>query len=225
MYTSGIAYQAIANPVGVSAFGSAVLRVVPDLAVLRIGTRSLQQQPDAAFAAARAQTEAIRAALRSAGASDVATSRISLRQEMRFVQNEQRFVGYGAQVSFEIIVRDLDRVEPLLVTAVAAGANEISSVDYQTTKLREYRTEARQLAIGAAREKARVYCDAAGVKPGRILHIEDVSPDSLTGNREGHAQSKVAVADNESAAISALDPSSIIVAAAVLLVCALQTET
>lgn len=217
--------QAITNPVGVSSFGSAVLRVAPDLALLRIGTRSVQEQPEVAFASVRAKTEAIRAYLRSAGVSEVAASRISLRQETRFVSGEQRFAGYSARVAFEIILRDLDRVEPILVGAVAAGADEISSVDFQTTRLREYRTEARQQAVRAAREKAKVYCDAAGVALGRVLHIEDVNPESLSGMREGHAESKVPVGEDEEVTVSALDPSSIVIAAAVLVVYSLQHET
>lgn len=218
-------HQAIANPVGVSSFGSAVLRVAPDLAVLRIGTRSLEEQPEAAFAAVRAKTESIRAFLHSAGASEVAASRISLRQETRYVNGEHRFAGYAAHVAFEIILRDLDRVEQILIGAVAAGANEISSVDFQTTKLREYRTEARRQAVSAAREKAKVYCDAAGATLGRVVHIEDVNPESLTGMREGHAQNRVPVADDETVTISALDPSSIVIAAAVLVVYSIQNET
>lgn len=217
--------QAIPHPVGVSSFGSAVLRVAPDLAVLRIGTRSLQEQPEAAFATVRATMESIRAYLHSAGVSEVAASRVSLRQETRYVNGEHRFAGYAAHVGFEIILRDLDRVEQILVGAVAAGANEISSVDFQTTKLREYRTEARQQAVSAAREKAKVYCDAAGVSLGRVLHIEDVNPESLTGMREGHAQNMVTVADNETVTISALDPSSIVIAAAALVVYSLQHDT
>ncbi|APR81922.1 Periplasmic immunogenic protein [Minicystis rosea] len=140
------------------------------------------------------------------------------------MNGEPRFVGYAAHVGFEIILRDLDRVEQILVGVVAAGANEISSVDFQTTKLREHRTEARQQAVSAAREKAKVYCDAAGVMLGRVLHIEDVNPESLTGMREGHAQNKVSVADDEALTISALDPSSIVIAAAVLVVYALQHD-
>jgi uncharacterized protein YggE len=223
MYSNN-SYQAIAHPVGVSSFGSAVLRVVPDLAFLRIGTRSVQEQPEAAFAAVRAKTEAVRAFLHSAGASEVAASRISLQQESRYVNGEHRFVGYAAHVAFEIIVRDLDRVEPILVGAVAAGANEITSVDFQTTKLREYRAEARQQAVGAARDKAKIYCDAAGVTLGRVLHIEDVNPESLTGRREGHTRERVPMADNETSPSSALDPSSIVIAAAVQVVYSLQNE-
>jgi uncharacterized protein YggE len=140
------------------------------------------------------------------------------------VNGEQRFAGYAAHVGFEIILRDLDRIEPILVGVVNAGANEIGSVDFQTTKLREYRTEARQHAVQAAQEKARVYCAAAGVTLGRVIHIEDVNPESLTGMREGHAQTKLSVVDSESISDSALDPSSIVISAAVLIVYALRSE-
>jgi uncharacterized protein YggE len=101
----------------------------------------------------------------------------------------------------------------------------VSSVDFQTTKLREHRTEARRQAVNAAREKAEVYCGAAGATLGRVLHIEDVNPESLSGMREGHAQNKVSMADTDVVTISALDPSSIVIAAAALVVYSIQHDT
>ncbi len=131
-------------------------------------------------------------------------------------------MGYGAHVGLEIILRDLDQVEPVLAGAINAGANEIGSVDFQTTRLRQFRMEARRHAVQAAEQKARVYSDAAGASLGRVLHIEDVNPESLSGMREGHAQSRAPAPEAESVSTTALDPSSIVISAAVLIVYALK---
>ena len=47
-----------------------------------------------------------------------------------------------------------------------AGANELTSVTFQTTRLKEVRADARRRAVAAAREKAELYCSAAGVSAG-----------------------------------------------------------
>ncbi len=82
-------------------------------------------------------------------------------------------------MKFRIIIDRLDGVERVLVDAVDAGANEVTSVTYLTTQLAELRAQARREAVAAARRKAELYCEAAGVAPGHVLHIEDVNPDSI----------------------------------------------
>jgi len=91
---------------------------------------------------------------------------------------DRRVVGYRADVGFRVRLRDVSLVEAVLVEAVAAGAHEIRSVAYETSRLRELREDARRGAVAAARRKAEVYCEAAGCRVGSVLHIEDVDPDT-----------------------------------------------
>ena len=42
--------------------------------------------------------------------------------------------------------------------------------------MKEERVRARKLAVSAAIEKAQIYCSAAGVVLGRVIHIEDANP-------------------------------------------------
>src|SRR6185312_1793673 len=100
---------------------------------------------------------------------------------------------------------------------VSAGANEIERIVFETSNLKEVRAEARRKAMTAARDKAQSYCAAGGVSLGRILHIEDLNPDSpadmLRGG--GHYAILAAVSDYDGD-IRAFDPSLIEVRAAVL---------
>lgn len=213
--------QAVPAPCGVSVFGSSMIRVAPDVAVLNIAAVSLQKQPEAAFAEARGSAESVRVFLQRAGVPDVASSRITLKQEFRYTGGEQRFEGYLARVGFQILLRDLDRIEEILLGAVKAGATEIVHVDLQTTQLRELRIEARKRAVAAAREKAQAYCEAANVSLGRVLHIEDVNPDILTGVRDGHVHRQVSAEDTGT--LRAFDPGAIPIGAAVQVVYAVVT--
>jgi uncharacterized protein YggE len=136
-----------------------------------------------------------------------------LTQAHQWTNGENRFVGYRAHIGFNVILRDMDRVDAVLSGLIEAGAHEVTSVSFQTTRLKELRADARRRAVVAAREKALLYCAAAGVALGDVLAIEDVNPEMLSGRSEGHTYREAAPADDvgESAAI---DPSAISVAAA-----------
>ena len=200
-------------------FGSAVLRVEPDIASLRFTVSRLEQHPKEAFAATRQATQKVRDYLVKAGIDDVGSSRISLSQSFRHVSGESKFVGYEAEVVFHVLLTDLTRMEEILVGVVDAGVNIINTVDFRTTRLKELRSDARRRATLAAREKAENYCDAIGVNLGNVLHIEDVNPDQLRGY-EQH-QSRVSPSVQEEETLRAFDPSSIVVRGAVIVVFAL----
>ncbi len=178
--------QAITNPFGITVFGSAIIRVSPDVVSLNFAVSRLEKMPKDAFNHARDSSRAVRKFLNQNLEGDVVSSRVSLSQEHQMDNHEKIMLGYRARVRFHLITRELDRVEDLLIGVVDSGANEIEEMSFQTSKLRDYRQEARQKALRSAREKADNYCVAAGVSLGRVLHLEDVNPSQLTGIHEGH---------------------------------------
>ena len=177
--------QAIPTPFGVSVFGSAVVRAEPDFATLRFSVNCLEKVPKDAFGGARDRAQRVRAVLGAEHLDEVTSSRVTLTQTIRFVAGEQRLEGYTATVGFSAILRDLERIEAVLTGVIDAGADKVTAVELGTTSLKELRQRARQEAVAAAREKAENYAQAAGVKLGRVLHIEDVDPERLRGS-EGH---------------------------------------
>lgn len=204
--------QLIQTPFGINVFGSALIRVDPDIVSLNFAVSRLQQHPRDAFQEVRKAAQAVRQYLEQAKIGEVGTSRVSISQSFRYVNGEQQFTGYTARVVFYVLLRQLDKMEDVLSGIVDAGVNEITSVDFQTTRLKELRAESRQRAVAAAREKAENYCTAAQVKLGVVLHIEDVNPDTLQG-REGHVAYEIQ--PDDSGEIQAFDPGSITVGAAV----------
>lgn len=205
--------QPIITPFGVSVFGSAIVRVVPDVVVLRFSVSQLKPHPKEAFQAVRESAQLIQAFLSKAQIKDAGSSHISLRADYRYRQNEQQFAGYLTTVEFRVIISDLTRVEEILSGVIDAGANHIISVDFQTTQLKEIRAEARRQAIIAAREKAEVYCKAAGVELGEVIHIEDLNPDQLQ-RFQGHTRLETPLEDESEA--KAFDPGSIVIAGTVM---------
>lgn len=201
--------QMIKNPFGVNVFGSSVIRVEPDIVSIRFAVSRLQQRPKDAFQEVQKASQNVRKYLEQAGVDEVNTSRVTISQSFRYTSSEHKFIGYTTKVVFHVLLHQLDKMEDVLVGIVDAGVNELDSVDFQTTKLKAIRADARRQAILAAHEKAENYCNAAGITLGKILHIEDVNPDYLR-RETGHVEA------GRSNQLQAFDPGSINVSAAVI---------
>jgi hypothetical protein len=206
--------QSIERPFGISVFGSSRVRIEPDIASLGFAVARLADHPKGAFQQAREGAQSVRAYLAQLAIDDIGSSRVTLAQTFRYIGGEQQFVGYTARVAFHVLLHDLERMEAVLSGVVDAGANEVSSVELQTTRLKEIRAEARQRAVAAAREKAMNYCNAAGVELGPVIHIEDVNPDMLEMAGERHMAREMQPDDEGT--FTAFDPGSIVVGAAVI---------
>jgi len=200
--------QLIRSPFGINVFGSSLIRVEPDIVSLNFAVSRLQQHPKDAFQDVRKASQDVRKYLDQAKVDEIGLSRVGISQSYQFISGEQKFVGYTAKIGFHVLLRQLDKMEDILAEIIDAGVNEITSVDFQTTRLKEIRAEARKQALNAAREKAENYCNAAGIDLGKIIHIEDVNPDDLNP-RDDHVRGL-------SSQIKVFDPGNITISAAVI---------
>ena len=203
-------HQALNNPFGISVFGSAIIRVDPDIVSLHFAVSRVEKNPKNAFQNTRAAMEQARGYLAQAQIQDVGTSRVGLSEI--FDGTTRRFTGYRAHADIHVLLRDLGRMEEIISGVVDAGVNNVSSVNFQTTRLKELREEARRRAFNAARQKAVVYCETASVHLGPVIHIEDLNPDQLQGG--GHVP-REPQSDDEGP-LRAVNPGSITVGGAVM---------
>jgi len=169
----------IERPWGITAFGHATAQVDPDHAILRLAVNRLDNKPDKALQATSAGVTAVRAVLRQRSVPDAAvtSSRTSIHSVWDGYGADRRFRGHQCRAEFSIRIAQLGEVEQVLVALVASGADEILGVDYDTSRTREVRADARREAVAAAEAKARLYAEAAGVGLGPVVHIEDLNPD------------------------------------------------
>lgn len=122
----------IEKPWGVTAFGAASVRAVPDLVRVRVSVTRIEPTPEAAFAATTDGVHAVREALRQLGLPDsgIENSRLGLQSHWDGYGENRRFVGYKCSSSFSIETPDLDRIQQLLVDVVAAGAHHVEEVEF-----------------------------------------------------------------------------------------------
>jgi uncharacterized protein YggE len=202
--------QPVATPSGITVFGSAIVRTIPDVAVINFSVSEVRPHPKEAFQAIREAAQRVQAFLSTAQVKEAGSSHVGMKEAYIYQNNDRKLEGYRATVQFQVTLSDLNRLEDILTGVVDAGTNTSISVDYQSSRMKEIRAEARTQAFAAAREKAEIYCKAAEVELGDVIHIEDESRDYLQES-EGVAFVKIASEQRP-----AFDPTSITVTGSVL---------
>ncbi|GAA2520907.1 MULTISPECIES: SIMPL domain-containing protein [Streptomyces] len=172
--------ETIKEPWGLSVFGAGSVRVEPQLVRVRLAVDVLEPGPDQAFQEAGAAATRLREVLRRHGIPDasVSGSRLKLSSEYDGYGGERTFRGYRCRAAYVVESGALDDLQQLIVEAVEAGAHAIDSVEFDVHDKPALRDEARRRAVAAARRKAEVYAEAAGVRLGTVLHIQDVDSES-----------------------------------------------
>lgn len=200
--------QSIQNPHGISTFGTCVVRAEPDYATVDFAVFRVEEKPGQASDAVTATANKIRGFLSKSGVGDrkIRESNHVLNPWYTGSGDSRKLIGYRAEVAFNISVEDISKVDSILVGILDSGANEIFEVRYRTTRLREARAESRQGAFLAALKKAEMYAEAAGVKVGRTIHIEEVDAEQLMADLDEIDEFQTS---------GAINPSSIPVTAAV----------
>lgn len=210
----------IQTPWGVSAYGAASVKAAPDLVRIRLVVERIEPSPKAAFEVGQANVAGLRSVLRRHDISDaaVSASRLRLSSAWDGYGKEREFLGYKCEASFTIESGNLDGIQQLLIDVVDAGVNRVDEVDFDVHAKGELRAQARRAAVQAARAKALLYAEAAGVQLGSVLHIQDVDPESVSNERyRGHGTGGASAEED-------LAPGHVVVSAAVVLGFSLATQ-
>jgi uncharacterized protein YggE len=203
----------IQTPWGVSAYGAASVKAAPDLVRIRLVVERVEPSPKEAFEAGQANVTGLRNVLRRHDVPDaaVSASRLRLSSAWEGYGKEREFLGYRCEASFTIESGNLDGLQQLLIDVVDAGVNRVDEVVFDVHGKGELRAQARRKAVDAARAKALLYAEAAGVQLGPVVHIQDVDPESVGNERyRGHGSGGDTAEED-------LAPGHVVVSAAVLL--------
>ncbi|AWI26892.1 SIMPL domain-containing protein [Flavobacterium pallidum] len=103
---------------------------------------------------------------------DYQTQRVSLYDNYDY---EKKKHNYQATQTINILLKDLSRYDALMEGLVDMGVNNISGIEFKTSKLEMYKSEARKAAIKSARDKAQDYVMALGQSLGEAFTVIDNS--------------------------------------------------
>jgi uncharacterized protein YggE len=104
--------------------------------------------------------------------ADYKTKRVSLNPQYDY---EKKKHSYNATQTIEILLRDLAKYDELMEGLVNQGINRIDNVTFQSSKLTQYQSDARKLAMKEAKMKAEDYVSVLGQKVGAGITITDNS--------------------------------------------------
>jgi uncharacterized protein YggE len=159
----------------VTVYGSAELKVVPDVVDISVGVEI--RGKDLASTASEQNsrvTDAI-AMIRKAGvdAKDIQTDFASITPKYSNSKNGRNFDYYIAKKGIAFTLKDVSKYDSLTVELIRAGVDDFESVNFRVTDMRKYRDQAREMAVVAAREKAVAFAAKLGQKIGKAFSIEE----------------------------------------------------
>jgi hypothetical protein len=169
--------------------GSALINVTPDRALIQLGVQSNGLSPDAVQVANSAAIQKMIKAMLAQGVSakDIATDIYII--EPIYENYDSLFIkGYRINNIVAVTLRDVKKTSAILAAALGAGANQVINVEFYTSDLRQYRDQARDLAMKAASEKAQALAKAAGAEAGCVLNINENSWSYYNGWWAGRGQ-------------------------------------
>ena len=168
----------VANPAppvrSMNVNGSGQVFLAPDIAYINIGVHT--EKPTAADAVAenKDQTQKVIDTLKGAGVDpkDISTTNFSIWSNTQYSPDgQQTGTSYVVDNTVSVTVRKLDSLGDLLDSAVASGANNINSIQFDVADKTEALKEARAAAVKDAKAQAQELADAAGVELGDIQTI------------------------------------------------------
>lgn len=169
--------------------GTAVVNVTPDRVLIQLGIQSNGRTPQIVEAMNSATINKIIRALKSQGIEekDIVTDWYVI-NPVYDDGNSLTIEGYRIDNIVAVTLRDISKVNKVIVAALGAGANQVVNVEFYLSDLRKYRDQARELAMKAAQEKARDLASTAGAQTGCVMNINENSWSSYNGGWYGQSR-------------------------------------
>jgi uncharacterized protein len=154
--------------------GTAVVNVTPDRVLIQLGVQSNGSSAAKVEAANSKTIQRVVNAIKKLGVpqKDIVTDRYII-EPVYEDYADLRIKGYRINNVVAITLRDLSKVNPVLVAALEAGANQVLNTEFYLSDLRKYRDQARTMAMTAAKEKASDLAQAAGSDIDCVLNINE----------------------------------------------------
>jgi len=158
----------------ISVSGEGKVKVIPDQALIMATVETKGNVAKEVKKQNDIQVEAVLKFIKkmNLNPTDYKTQRVALNPQYDY---EKKKHNYNATQTIEIILKDLAKYDELMEGLVNNGINKIDNVSFESSKMAEYESEARKLAMKEAKVKAADYVSVLGQKVGRALTITDNS--------------------------------------------------
>ncbi len=167
--------QAKGEPFVVS--GNGKVFVTPDMAVINLGIQGDGPSLKTVEASVNAKSKALTDSLKNLGISedDIKTTSYNVYPNYDYNDSTSRITGFQVSISYQVKIRDFDKVNDALTKAIAAGANVVGGISFDVNDKteKEKMNEARKLAVEDAKAKAEGLAGAAGISLGKVINVSE----------------------------------------------------
>lgn len=196
----GLLQNRINNPLQqtVSVTGRGRVTVVPDTAIITLGVNTYKvATAKEALEKTTSKINAIITAIKDTklvDPSDIQTTTYSLFPQIEYIDQASKVVGYSANQQVTVKIKAIDTnktaIDSIIDLATKQGADTVGQVVFSSSKIEEYKQQARILAITDAKEKASETSRTVGVELGEITgwwenYIEQPFNGGLYGDGKG----------------------------------------
>ena len=91
----------------------------------------------------------------------------------QYYDSNPKITGYQVAQSFEVKVRNLEKISAVLDGLVAAGANQVNQLGFKIDDEEKLKDEARTKAIANAKKKAATLQKQIGIRLGKIVNYQE----------------------------------------------------
>lgn len=188
--------------------GEGKATAVPDIAIVNVGVTAQSTTVKSAQKELNTKIDAMTKSIKQLGidTKDVKTTNYSINPRYDYQSSVQRIIGYDAQSSLTIKVRDMDKANDVIDTATANGANQVGGISFDSDDRTKAENEAREQAVADAKKKAEVASKTAGFTLGRIVNYSEGS-NNESPRPEMFAKS-MTIASGDRAVASPIEPGS-----------------
>ena len=157
----------------ISVSGEGKIKVTPDEAIITVAVENTGKE---AAEVKKKNDEIVDKVLklikqRGIPTADYQTQRVNLYKNYDY--NTKKY-NYVANQTISIHLKDLTKYDKLMMDLVDSGINSIQGVEFKSSKIKEYESQARKKAILDAKQKAEDYVSVLpGQKVGKALVISE----------------------------------------------------
>ncbi len=154
--------------------GEGKIKVTPDYVIISVGVENTGDQAADVKKKNDIAIDAVIKYLKKAKLpeSDYQTKQVQLNKTYDYEKKKHYFV---ANQTISITLKDLSKYDTMMLGLVDSGINVINGVDFRSTKVAEYESQARVKAVQNAKTKAQDYAGALNQKMGKAVLVTDNS--------------------------------------------------
>lgn len=174
---TGMATQAQETTPTVNVMGEGKVTVVPDEVTIRVGVETTGKEAAAVKTENDKDVDEVLRFTKKMGIPEnhVQTEYVQLNKNYDY---QNKTYNFRANQTISIKLEDLDKYEELMSGLVASGINNIAGVNFASSEIEKYKSQARNKALANAKSKATEYATVLGQSIGRAVMISELGTSS-----------------------------------------------